>query len=268
MQYNEIFDRLWNDYSKQNASAGRVKTLFEKQGDKVVNDHVAFRTFNDSRVDINKIARPFLQAGYVESGQYHFGAKKLNAKHFELPGIPNAPRVFISELLLEEFSPWLQKTIANALDAADSNVFDDEKLIFHGRPWNKISYETYNKLREESEYAAWLYVYGYRANHFTVSVNYLSNIGSIEDVNNLLKESGFTLNTSGGEVKGTKDELLKQSSIMADIIPVEFEEGVYNIPACYYEFAERFKNEDGELYSGFIAKSADKIFESTNFYKK
>ncbi len=25
---------------------------------------------------------------------------------------------------------------------------------------------------------------------------------------------------------------------------------------------------DGSLYSGFIAKTADKIFESTNFYKK
>ena len=53
---------------------------------------------------------------------------------------------------------------------------------------------------------------------------------------------------------------------MAGHLDVEFAEGTYRIPSCYYEFALRYKMEDGELYSGFIAKSADKIFESTNFY--
>ena len=268
MQYNEIFAQLWEDYSQQNPSAGRVKQLFEKQGDRVVNDHIAFRTFNDARVNVDKLAQLFLSAGYVERGQYDFEAKKLKAKHYELPEIPGAPRVFISELLVEEFSPELQQTVAQILDSVTDEVFDDEMLIFKGRPWNPISYETYMKLRDESEYAAWLYVHGYRTNHFTVSVNHLENIGSIEDVNQLLKDNGFTLNSSGGEVKGTRDELLKQSSIMADIVPVKFIEGTYDIPACYYEFAERFADEDGEVYSGFIAKSADKIFETTNFYKK
>jgi hypothetical protein len=55
---------------------------------------------------------------------------------------------------------------------------------------------------------------------------------------------------------------------MDDIIDVEFKEGVYKIPACYYEFALRFPDADGRLYSGFHSKSADKIFESTNFYSK
>jgi hypothetical protein len=81
-------------------------------------------------------------------------------------------------------------------------------------------------------------------------------------------QNGFMMNTAGGEIKGTKEELLKQSSIMADIVEVEFVEGKYRIPACYYEFAERFPLPDGKLYNGFIAKSADKIFESTNFYTK
>ena len=76
------------------------------------------------------------------------------------------------------------------------------------------------------------------------------------------------MNSSGGEIKGTPEELLQQSSIMANHINVEFKEGVYSIPGCYYEFAQRYPDETGKLYSGFIAKSADKIFESTNFYKK
>jgi hypothetical protein len=76
------------------------------------------------------------------------------------------------------------------------------------------------------------------------------------------------MNSSGGEIKGSKEQFLKQSSTLAEIVPVEFIEGVREVPACYYEFAERFRNDDGKLFSGFIAGSADKIFESTDFYEK
>jgi hypothetical protein len=84
----------------------------------------------------------------------------------------------------------------------------------------------------------------------------------------LLKKNGYLLNSSGGEVKGTPEELLQQSSTMADIVKIKFIEGVFEVPSCYYEFAQRFPDSNGNLYSGFIAKSADKIFESTNFYQK
>ena len=76
------------------------------------------------------------------------------------------------------------------------------------------------------------------------------------------------LNDAGGEIQGNPEELLEQSSIKAGIISVKFREGIFEIPGCYYEFARRYPDTDGKLYSGFIAKSADKIFESTNFYKK
>ena len=36
------------------------------------------------------------------------------------------------------------------------------------------------------------------------------------------------------------------------------------IPTCYYEFALRHRDADGRLYEGFVAKSADRIFESTH----
>ena len=109
-----------------------------------------------------------------------------------------------------------------------------------------------------------MYVWGFRANHFTIFINYLEKIDSIESLNTFLKEKGYKLNTSGGEIKGTREQLLKQSSTLADMVAVEFTEGSYNIPCCYYEFAERFEKSPGELYNGFIASSADKIFESTD----
>ena len=51
---------------------------------------------------------------------------------------------------------------------------------------------------------------------------------------------------------------------MADLYTIDFEEGALEIPSCYYEFALRYPMQNGELYQGFIASSADKIFESTD----
>ena len=72
------------------------------------------------------------------------------------------------------------------------------------------------------------------------------------------------MNDSGGEVKGTPEELLEQSSTIAYNKEITFSNGVHTIPACYYEFAKRYPKKDGDLFRGFIAGSADKIFESTD----
>lgn len=145
---------------------------------------------------------------------------------------------------------------------------DPDEMIFSGSLFNSLSYSVYNRLREESEYAAWFYVFGFRANHFTISVNALKKYSDIHRVNELLTRNGFILNTSGGEIKGTPIGLLQQSSTLADSVNVKFNEGSFDVPCCYYEFAHRFQDSNGNLYNGFVAKSADRIFESTNFHRK
>ena len=84
------------------------------------------------------------------------------------------------------------------------------------------------------------------------------------EVNQFLKDNGFQLNGAGGEVKGTPGELLEQSSTIAYNKEIDFADGKQVIPACYYEFAMRYPRSDGSLFRGFIAGSADKIFESTD----
>jgi hypothetical protein len=268
MDLNYIFNRLWSDYVSQNPSAGKISDLFIKEGEKPDNDHIAFRTLDFPEVNIDVIARPFVLNGYVPKGKYEFKDKHLFAQHYELPGDKNAPRIFISQLILSECSPYIQTSFREFLKKTDPGRFTSEDLLFSGTLFNPLSYETFKLLRKESEYAAWFYVFGFRANHFTVSINSLRKYDNIYKVNELLREYGFLLNSSGGEVKGTPDDLLQQSSTMADIVKVSFLEGEFEVPACYYEFAQRFPDSSGHLYSGFIAKSADKIFESTNFYRK
>lgn len=265
-----IFDHLWEDYTRQNPKAKEIHDLFtKKEGKPIVNDHIAFRTFDDERVNIDVLAKWFVNAGYEFKGDYHFEKKHLYAKHFEHKTFRDAPRVFISQLITGDFSEYLQNKVKEIVGKIPRNILTSEELIYSGNSWEQEpSYEVYQKLREESEYAAWLYLYGFRANHFTVSVTHLDKLDTMEKVNQFLKDNGFKLNDSGGEIKGTPEELLEQSSVKAAIQKRKFQEGEYEVPVTYYEFAKRYPDKEGNLYSGFIAQSADKIFESTDYYKK
>lgn len=263
MSYQSIFDRLWASYAAQNEQVLPIRQIFEDRGDRVINDHIALRTFNHHKLNVEKLAEVFIQNGYKECDSYDFPVKKLTAKHYEHESDKEAPKVFISELLLEHFSDDLQQTINNCIAQIPDDI-SSKDLLFSERPWSPISHDTYLTLLAESEYAAWMYAYGYRANHFTVNINALNSFENIEDLNQCLLDSGFELNNSGGLIKGTPADYLEQSSTLASKQQVEFTEGCFAIPSCYFEFAKRYPMQNGELYTGFVAASADKIFESTD----
>ncbi|GIR11241.1 MAG: hypothetical protein CM15mP22_6610 [Gammaproteobacteria bacterium] len=63
---------------------------------------------------------------------------------------------------------------------------------------------------------------GFLPKPFYISVNHLEGYKSLEEVNALIKKNGFKLNESGGEIKGSPEDLLEQSSIIADLCAVDF----------------------------------------------
>ncbi len=262
---NQFFDAMWKDYCNLNPQALAVFKALSEAGEKVVNDHIAFRTFSHPKISIPVLSRHFTKYGYKPIGDYQFREKKLKARHFEHAD-PLMPKVFISELDLSQMSPQVSEIVDRLVAEIPDAWLEPESFVYAGRPW-KSSFEIYKKLSLESEYAAWVYAHGFRPNHFTVYINHLKKLNDIRQLNSFLKEHGFPLNSSGGEVKGTPADFLEQSSTMANEIPVTFQEGVFNVPACYYEFAKRYPQPDGHLFQGFVAGSADKIFESTNQLK-
>ena len=213
-------------------------------------------------MNLAKLAKHLLAIGYTECGQYDFAAKKLTAKHFEHSD-SIMPKVFISELRVEEFSADIQKIIESLVTQLPEDVSERSDFLYSGQLW-QISSADYQTLLATSEYAAWLSAWGYRANHFTVSINHLENYDDIITVNNTLKSEDYLLNTNGGEVKGDSNVMLEQSSTLADKAQVTFTDKTMVIPSCFYEFAKRYPLASGELYTGFVAASADKIFDSTN----
>lgn len=260
-QVTALFDNIWQNYLEVTPSAEKVHQLLGSGAD-VINDHVAYRTFNLEQINLDKLAQHLTNLGYEECGEYHFEAKKLYAKHFEHKDT-TLPKVFISELLVEEFPEEIQAIIKKLVMQMEPSAAQQDDFLYSGTHWS-LSSQEYQTLLAESEYAAWLAAWGFRANHFTVSINHLENYSTIESVNEAVKQGGFTLNTVGGEIKGDENVKLEQSSTMADNAPVQFTDGVKEIPSCFYEFALRYPLANGELYTGFVAASADKIFESTN----
>ncbi|WP_250657861.1 DUF1338 domain-containing protein [Alkalimarinus coralli] len=258
---NDFFEKLWANYLEITPSAQKIHSVLGS-GKDIINDHVAFRTFNLPNINLGILAAFFEEMGYQEKGQYTFDAKKLKAKHFEHPN-KRLPKVFISELCLEQCSDKLNGIVKTLVSQMDSNVICDSSFLYSGTHW-KVSYQDYLDLLNESEYAAWLAAFGFRANHFTVSVNDLEDYSTLAEVNGVLKENQFLLNTSGGEIKGSPEVMLEQSATLADMHEMVFSDQEKKIPGCFYEFAYRYPQKCGELYQGFVAASADKIFESTH----
>lgn len=261
MSPTAFFDSLWQDYLHYAPSAERIHALLGR-GQAIVNDHIALRTFNTPSLGLAALEPLILGMGFALGDDYRFVAKKLRARHYIHPD-PTVPKIFLSELLLEECSPALQARVQGLLEQMPAQAVQGPEFLASGRHW-EVAHADYVALLEESEYAAWLAALGFRANHFTVSVNQLPGFESVEAVNAALLEAGFALNRSGGLVKGGPEVLLAQSSTMADRVAMPFSDGTHEIPGCFYEFAWRYPMADGELYQGFVEASADKIFESTN----
>ena len=262
MTVDDLFGALWDRYQSLTPQAREIKALFEGRGETVINDHVAFRTLNDPRLGIDNLARAFLDVGYTAQDEYHFEAKKLFARYYAHED-PDQPKVFISELLLEQCSDGLRQTMTGLVDQLSDAQLADPMLLNAGQPW-ETSHAAYQELYEESEYAAWLSAFGFCANHFTVFFNRLTSFTELSDLAAFVESSGYPMNQAGGLIKGTPDVYLEQCSTMATKVPVTFTDGTFELPSCFYEFARCYEMPSGSFYQGFVAASADKIFESTN----
>lgn len=264
MDVDEVFERLWADYAAMAPRAARLKRVFEERGEHVANDHVAFRTLARPPIDLERLERHVLALGYRRLEPYAFPAKHLRAYGY-VPPREDLPRIFLSELQVDELSPVARDVLDRCAAQVDPVRCSDVSVLWAGRLWEPIAWRAYQELAAESEYAAWVAAIGIRPNHFTISVDRLRRHREVEDVLRVVEEQGIPVNERGGRVKGSPAALLEQGSTMADRMPVAFADGeTHEIPTCYYEFAKRYRDANGELFQGFVAASADRIFESTD----
>ena len=142
-----LLQTLWEDYIELTPQAKRIHVLLTEREDTIRNDHIAFRTFRSERCGLSVLAHAFLNFGYEEKGECQFTEKKLYAKHFEHPDM-NYPKVFISELRLEEFSKEFQENIQFLVDQVPEECTRRWDFPAIGRPWSPISYTDYLEFKE------------------------------------------------------------------------------------------------------------------------
>jgi hypothetical protein len=283
-----VLDGLMKRYQERVPDVSAIISAMIREGvidnpSDIENDHIAFRTLAVRHLGIQSLEKVFLHYGYKKMDHYFFPEKKLDAYWYS-PADPRNPRIFISELRVNDLSPTTQKTIksytdevtGDPVDALDLNNAAEVDNFLHSGLWRLPAWNDYNLLSKESEYAAWAIYNRYYLNHFTISVHNLkSGYNTVAEFNAFLERNGFILNNSAGKIKESPDGGLLQSSTVAQMIEAPFADGdVHTIPGSYVEFAERrvlpayaglpiesVKREHRR--EGFEAGNADKIFEST-----
>ena len=263
MNQNTFFNELWASYTQHTPQALTIERLFLERGEVVVNDHVAFRTFDQSPIDLDSLCRVLSQIGYHPFAHYDFPDKHLNAIALRADD-PLAPKIFASELRRAELPHKQQQIIEQLL--AQCHITDlSLRDLYRGLAWPTPSHADYLSLAAESEYAGWLATIGLTANHFTVSVNHLKGLSALQEVNRFLLYRDFALNQVGGLIIGGSEVYLAQSSTLADRRPYLFACGTEaEVPTCFYEFALRYPLPSGILFEGFVAGNANQIFDSTH----
>ncbi len=268
-----VLNGLMAPYLKRVPDAETVFQQLAKRGEKVHNDHIAFR----SLLGIKVLEKIFLHLNYRRMGERMlFSEKKLNAfwyKHSD----PEMPRVFISELRLDELDPRSVSIIKESMETAilpkdrdrvhmddmsNSQIYDyfEESILpdlqamsgediaefLHTPLWQKPTLEDFLYLQKQSEWGSWAIYNDYYLNHFTVAVHRLKSFDSIETFNAWVETPldqggcGLTLNTSGGKLKVSPDGLLLQSSTVANTVEGTFRDGKRSeIPGSYSEYAYR-----------------------------
>ena len=250
-----LLDLLWQRYAE---SVPHARTFVQLAGGQFKNDHVALRSLQRPGGGIEVFAPVFERLGWKRAGSYDFPDARLDAIHLSHPD--GLPRVFVSELRMSELSPRAQQ-ILSALPP------DEPPPIVHPgpvAPWPVLVQKLADwfcapqvvpseadllELERESQYGAWMLLFGREVNHFTASVD------DVESWAARMAAAGVPMK---GEIEGDKGAGLRQTASKAAPRAVRTDRGPRQWPYAYLEIAERNGG-----FDGFVAQQARQLFEMT-----
>ena len=202
-----VFARLWKQYRSRVDDARLIEQTIDDMGDNWIEDHIALRSIPGEHTGSHVLQAAFESIGYERMDDYFFDQKQLKAFWMSPVGADEAeesdvvsPKVFISEIIPENFSPEFQnilercqksaKPVRTVSDFKSGKVEPHEVADFlnGGICWPAISQSEYSTLVKESEYAAWTAVFGNQPNHFTLSAHLMSQFDSIQELATFIQD--------------------------------------------------------------------------------
>lgn len=291
-----LFDRLWNTYRLRVPHAEKYCRLVAQRGGTIVNDHIAFRSFNTpdqpQPAGIRALADLFEALGYERREEYSFPQTHLTAVHLEHRN-DALPKLFISQLEVDQLAIEAADAIreeladqsnqfvypAELIRRLDFGAFSDAEInaaaeqleAVFSRPWNPPKRSVVEQANLHSQYAAWTLLHGNAPNHFTALVNKqcVADWPDIESTMAGLRDSGVPVKDT---IEGERNGLLRQSATHAvrgrfDVTEADGSPGKIDWTYAYYEIAERgyVTDESGgsRLFSGFFGQQTTGLFEMT-----
>jgi hypothetical protein len=192
MAVSSFLGKAWSRYVKLCSDASRIHRLLTDRGETIIHDHVAFRTFNIDGISKKELGKVFETMGYAKvNDDLTFPSKGLEASYYIHTADFLQPKIFISELLTEKFSPELQawiKQVTSTKVAKNDGRYDGRndggsspsssspspplgeesstpnpslgEEFFLAPTWAPVRLEDYQRFYAESEYAAWTAAFG------------------------------------------------------------------------------------------------------------
>lgn len=283
--FSEVRERLFQAYAERTPTAVRALDILASRGGSIHNDHMALRSFVDSQ---GRSGREFFETlfthfGYAVEDSLVIPGLCVNARWYEPPEETNWPKIFVSEMRIDE----LPDTAAEILYRHVDGFYDVQRAkaaladgagavaeLLETPPWNPTVQEEQAirqlgredpKIDNAIEYAAWTLTHGHRINHVTILLNTLGLDGAqtLADLNALLQSQGLEFNPAGGAdgwTQGSRAVDLEQSSTIADSVEHVFACGSrVTVPCSFLELIQRHNG-----FRGFLGQNAKGIFSSTN----
>ena len=239
-----LLDLLWERYARDVPYA----RVFLQLAGTLTNDHVAFRGLAGAG-GIALFEEVFARRGWRRAGSYDFPDAHLDAIHMTHPA--GLPRVFLSELRTSELSAAAQAILAK-IPPPPAPPDDVVAMAdwFDG-PSEPVVEDDLLALERESQYAAWVYAFGRRVNHFTPAVD------DVEAWQARMIEAGVPMKR---EIEGAPGSVLRQTATQAAEVTIRLAGGrERSWPYAYLEIAERQPG-----FDGFLGPQARQLIDMTS----
>ncbi len=291
----QLWEQLWLGYRERVPYARIYQRMIEDAQGRFINDHIAFRSLQLSvegpQGTIN-LGIPYLdeivtQLGYCPVKTYKFPDQHLFAQHYIVPGSPDLPKLFISELKVGALPQTTVELIRGAVRWKPGNdkylwtklpslsgISPQEVLSLlqarFQRIWTPPLLSTIKAVNAVSQYGAWVLLHGYEVNHFTASINRQDAVAypDLESTVQGLEELGIPMKD---RIEGSRETGLRQAATQAVVEPTTVVDDATNClskiqwPYAYFELAQRYPlgTDTSEVFQGFLSPQAANLFEMT-----
>jgi hypothetical protein len=294
---SDLLGNLWVNFQRRLPFVRQYTQMVTLKGGTFYMDHLAFRTLNTTTGEqpsgIKAISHLLKNLQYEEACTYHFNKQKITASHFEHPN-KKFPKIFVSQLEVEELPVWAQRMIHDVVDdtpylLSDNAISLMNSLNFTGnineeaaqllvgeltgyfqRPWGIPLKETILKINDLSQYAAWVLLHGNSISHVSSLFNaqQVPEWPDLESTIEALVAAGIPFKR---EIAGEKGTSLRQAATLPVRETYLFPDGEGDFHEmawtyAYFQLTERgfIKDKNGSyLFSGFLQEHVSQLFKTT-----